>query len=239
MRKRAHPSSRTPGTPFPYGALRLLHLAATSALVPLGLWHWLQTHPDASGFTLIALFLVIVFLALFVIVLDQADYPTNLAGALGRTGPLLLNAAAALWASGNNLLASAYWTFTSLMAAFTGLFVVVAVLGWRMKDERGLVLGFIAPCALGSAVLLGLITRPLFGALTPDLPGIASAAAWLLHAITTTVAWFKMSVFAKYLETDKSKERQQSFERAWTGPAALALVAVMCACLVELASAAR
>src|SRR5689334_3579619 len=101
-----------------YRAARLLHLAVTVAVIPVGLWHWQRTHVDAGAAVRVVVFLAVTFLSLFVVAFDQADYPTKLRGALFKTAPLLVSTGAALAFHLDDPTAAAAWPLSSLALAF-------------------------------------------------------------------------------------------------------------------------
>ncbi len=218
----------------------MLHLALVAATMPLGLWHWLEGHQGG----LLAVLLVPVFVAggitaLFVIALDQADYPVGFLGALRRTGPLVANSAAAFWAGGD-VFAAAHWTTSALFAALTLTLFAVVVLA-REGEARRLARSIVAPLGVlmgGVTVALAWpVARAVWSSSSPSSSALAALLAtvtWLSQVGFTARAWLAMSTFSALRETKEAKAREATFEKRFAGAAALAIFLVLAAETVEL-----
>jgi hypothetical protein len=209
-----------------YICVRALHLVVTAATLPLGLQAYVTGDVSVSR---LLVFVVASVLALFVVTMDQADYPTTAAGALRRTGPLLLNAAAGAWRGG--MLGAAHWTLSSLVASLAASLAIAAVLALRSDDEvivrnRGIVVKLVIPLAIGAAIVAVLVAVPLARGATPSLPTIVAAATWLLQTAFTTRAWMLQSTFAT---PRADADAREIAARPWRSASAVAVVMVMAA----------
>lgn len=210
-----------------YGPLRALHLLLTAAVMPLGVWGALQLAPSMGGVLRLGLFAVGALLALFVLALDQADYPVTAVGALRRTVPLVLNFGLGLWAGEGRVFSAAYWTLSSLLASLAATMAVLVVLTHRSEDpelraQRSLVLGLLFPVA---AVALATLW-PLASSVNGSPPVVGAVVGWLVQTVSTTRVWMKQSVFSRARETPEARARAAAMH-PWNGPLALAYVGAM------------
>ena len=222
----------------PYALVRAAHLAWSCAVVPLGLFHVVDGR-TTNGFVLFLLFCAAVFLMLFLIALEQADYPVSFGGALLRTAPLFASTAAAFHA--RDLFFAAYWNVGADLVGLSLLFTVTTLFALRQSDAttRKYALALLAPLALLTGCAALFIDAPLVHTVladpSPEL--LVAAVAFVGQAASTTFAWFRMSVFSRYLDSDVSKARVRAWEHGWTTVAALGLVGAMLAAVVILMSA--
>jgi hypothetical protein len=234
-----------------YGFLRLAHITLIAAVMPLGMLHFLADAPDVAGLWRVLLFAVAAVLALFVIALDQADYPTTAWAALRRTGPMVANVVAAAWLDGvagessseQRYLAGAHWTLTSLLAALCVSLVAVVVLALRsplpeMRENRGLARNVVLPLALLAGVACVLVSWPLLRAARRGLPALVPAALWAAQTSFTALAWMRQSVFFRRANSPEDRARAEAMG-AWNQVGALALAGVMAGLLWVIASTAR
>jgi hypothetical protein len=222
----------------PYVLLRALHLAITAAVMPLGVWSFVHLGEVPSGGVRLAVFAVGAVLALFVIIMDQADYPVTTLGALGRSSPLLANAALGFWSGGGQVFSAAHWTLTSLLASLACSLTIAGGLALAsddpdLKKNRGLVFALLIPLALAAAAVTLVMAWPLRTGFVPGAAVILASLAWLAQTVSTTRAWLRQSVFSSYAQTAEGHARAEAM-RPWNGPAAIALVAVLAALAVVL-----
>ncbi len=220
-----------PFQPSVYGALRVVHLVVTAAVMPLGVLRFLQLGDAPSGGVRFAVFAVGSVLALFVISMDQADYPATSLGALRRTGPLLVNLGVGLWNADGSVLPAAHWTLTSLLASLAGSLALITVLALRSDDpdlrkNRNLIYGLVIPLSLAAGALTFVVGWPLAKGLTPSVPTLLASLAWLGQTVATTRAWMRQSVFSNYAQTEDGRARTAAMA-PWNGLAALAMAGVM------------
>ena len=219
-----------PPVPRAYVALRAVHLVLTAAVMPLGVLRFVQL-VEAGGGQRLAIFLVGSLLALFVIAMDQADYPLTSRQALGRTGPLVVNLAFGFWSGEGRVLAAAHWSLTSLLTSLAASLFLAAVLALgsrdpQMQKNRGLVLGLVLPLSLAAAGVALIVAQPLVKAFTPSAPTLLASLAWTAQTVSTTRAWVRQSVFSNATKTGEGRARAEAMG-PWNGPAALAMVGVM------------
>ena len=233
-----------------YGFLRLAHITLIAAVMPLGMLHFLTDAPDVAGLWRVLLFGVAAVLALFVIALDQADYPTTLWAALRRTGPLVANVIAAAWLDGiagessqqQRWLAGAHWSLTSLLAALCVSLVAVAVLALRsplpeMRDNRGLARNLVLPLAGLAGLACLLVSWPMVRAAPRGIAALLPAVLWAAQTGFTTTAWMRQSVFFRRAQTAEDAARAQGMG-PWNQVGALAIAGVMAGLLWVLVSTA-
>jgi hypothetical protein len=220
---------KSPAPPF-YVTLRSFHLVLTASVMPLGVLRFLQL-VEASGGARLAVFLVGSLLALFVIAMDQADYPVTSREALSRTGPLVVNLAFGFWSGEGRVLAAAHWSLTSLLASLAGSLALAAGLALVSRDpqlrkDRGLVLGLVMPLSLAAGVVAVIVALPLAKTFTPSAPTLLASLAWIAQTLSTTRAWMRQSVFSETAQREEGRARAEAMG-PWNGPAALAMVCVM------------
>lgn len=205
-----------------YGPLRAVHLLLTAAVMPLGVWGALQLVPSMGGALRLGLFAVGALLALFMLALDQADYPVTAVGALRRTAPLALNFGLGLWAGEGRVFSAGHWALSSLLASLAATLAVSAVLMHRSTDPelrslRTLVLALLVPV---TAVALAMLW-PLANAASPSAPLVGAVVGWLVQTVSTTRAWMRQSVFSRARNTPEARARAAAMH-PWNGPMALA-----------------
>ncbi len=236
----APPELAGPARPL-YVALRLLHLAAVSAALPLAIVFW-KAYPGSGAAQPWAGPLLVpgaLFWALFFIVLEQYSYPPNLRGAFLATGSIIINALLALRVSRETALYGAYQVFMSALAA-QSVFIAAAavwfvrkklvqsgnpaVLPWRYLWLLGLIV-------FGAAAMAVIIGGPLVDAFlrTEDMPSIAgSAAAFAFQAAMHLSNLYRGSVFSGAMKQEGLRERLHG---GWGGLIALGLIFSLLAAL--------
>ena len=213
-----------PPPPPAYVALRASHLVLTAAVMPLGVLRYVQLVESGGGLRL-AVFFVGSLLALFVIAMDQADYPRTSREALGRTGPLVVNFAFGFWAGEGRVLAAAHWSLTSLIASLAASLALAAVLALvsgdrQMQKNRGLVLGLVLPLSLAAGVVALIVAQPMLKTFSPSAATLLASLAWSAQTLSTTRAWMRQSVFSQATKSGEGRARAEAMG-PWNGPSAL------------------
>ena len=236
----APPELAGPARPL-YVALRLLHLAAVSAALPLAIVFW-KSYPGSSAAHPWAAPLLVpgaLFWGLFFIVLEQYSYPPHLRGALLATGSIFINALLALRVSSGMALYGAYQVFMSALAAQAVFIVAAAVWFVRKKVGRSgnpaalswkyfWLLGLIVFGAAAMAVILGGPLADAFRRADDRTSVAASVAAFAFQTLMHLQTLYRGSVFGGAMKQEGLRERLHG---SWGSLIALGLIFSLLAAL--------
>lgn len=236
----APPELTGPARPV-YIALRLLHLAAVSAALPLAIAYW-KMYPGGTASQPWAGPLLIpgaVFWALFFIVLEQYSYPAGLRGALLATGSIVINAWLALRISGDRALFGAYQVFMSALAA-QALFIAAASVWFvreKLRQRASLAeitwrfLWLLGLIVFGAGAMAFILGGPLIDAVFHEddlLRLIPSLSAFALQTLMHLKTLKQGSIFSGAMKGEDLRDRLHG---GWAALIALGLVFSLLAAL--------
>jgi len=196
-------------------------------VIPLGALHFLRAE-QPGFFVRAATFLAGALLGLFVVAMEQADFPLQLGPAAARTVPMLVNVGVAAWRSNGDVLATAHSSLSALATAMSVTLLFVAVLVRRARGspagDRRLAAQVLLPIAALAGVVAWFSSQGVlqFGSEWPALLGVA---AWGGQVLGTCAAWVRHSAFGP--DSAEREAQHETLMGAWNKPAALAVVAVL------------
>lgn len=222
-----------------YTFVRLVHLVLTTALIPVGLWFVLGRIASPDLFVLGLIWLLSVFTLLFALPMDQSRYPIGLFGAVMRTGPMVVNVAAAIVLQ-NDLMAGAYFGATAIVAGLALLLTVGAIRelarrppypagekeAIRDKTTKWVLIPFAGLAWLATVWTVPILMDVLGGRENPYLT--PEMGFWTLQAISTSHFWFGPSAWGD----PKEDARSDLFSESWGGATAAFFAAALLAVTV-------